>query len=89
MLELTYHEQCADVVLVDRVMSPSDYNQHCNNATGIEISAENMPGNPNETTADEPTKTGQATPTATGASGRCRALSWTLGVVSAVGFMML
>jgi len=86
--------QCADVVLVERVISPSDYNQHCTNGTGIKITAENMPGNPNETTTDSdgPTKTAEATATATataGASERYNALGWTLSVVAAAGIMML
>ncbi|KAF2116928.1 NAC domain-containing protein [Lophiotrema nucula] len=49
--------QCGDVTFVDTPLSTDDYNSHCKNATGVQVTSENIQGNPNETTSESPSQT--------------------------------
>ncbi|KAH7075508.1 hypothetical protein BKA63DRAFT_442432 [Paraphoma chrysanthemicola] len=85
--------QCTDVTLRTATLSQSDYDSHCKNNTGIAISQENIPGNPNGTNTASPSASGSraaASPSATpGAASHVKAASWAIGVVGAAGLALL
>lgn len=84
--------QCADVTLVDDVLSQSDYDNHCKNNTGVKVSQENISGNPNGTStgdAEPSSASGSASPDATGAATQAKAISWMLGAAGLAGMAML
>jgi hypothetical protein len=83
--------QCVDVTLRTATLSQSDYSSHCKNGTGIEVSQQNISGNPNGTTSGSPTTSGSAaasSPTK-GAASHIKAASWAVGAVGAVGLALL
>jgi hypothetical protein len=85
--------QCTDVTLRSAALSQSDYSQNCKNATNIEISQQNISGNPNGTSSDghSPSASGSAaasSPTP-GAASHVKAASWAVGAVGAVGLALL
>ncbi|KAH7398873.1 hypothetical protein DE146DRAFT_677984 [Phaeosphaeria sp. MPI-PUGE-AT-0046c] len=87
--------QCTDVTLRSSSLSQSDYSSHCKNNTGIEISQQNIPGNPNGTSSGDhsghsPSPSGSATPAAKpGAASNVKVSSWALGAVGMVGLALL
>jgi hypothetical protein len=81
------------VTLRTSALSQSDYSSHCKNATNIEISQQNISGNPNGTSSEgsKPTTSGGAaasSPTP-GAASHIKAASWAVGAVGAVGLALL
>jgi hypothetical protein len=85
--------QCTDVTLRSAALSQSDYSQNCKNATNIEISQQNISGNPTGTSSDgnSPSASGSAaaaSPTP-GAASHVKAASWAVGAVGAVGLVLL
>ncbi|CAA9960158.1 hypothetical protein PTMSG1_03564 [Pyrenophora teres f. maculata] len=83
--------QCADVILVDTKLSQSDFSTNCQNNTGVKVSRENIPGNPNGTATDPPNMASRSAelPKATGAAGQVKVVSWMLGAAGVVGMAML
>ncbi|EDU48299.1 hypothetical protein PtrSN002B_006793 [Pyrenophora tritici-repentis] len=83
--------QCADVILVNNKLSQSDFSTNCQNNTGIKVTQENIPGNPNGTSTDSsPSSPRSAQPTgATGAAGQVKVVSWVLGAAGVVAMAML
>lgn len=87
--------QCADVTLTDTALSQSDYDSHCQNSTGVEVTQTDISGNPNGTSST----TGSATPSGTGAAAtgsstpgaaaHATAVSWMLGAAGAAGLALL
>lgn len=89
---LMFH-QCADVTLTNTPLSESDYSDHCKNGTGVKVTQENMPGNPNGTSSDDsstPTASGAGSSTSpTGAAAHPTAISWILGAAGLAGMALL
>ena len=71
-----------------------NFDENCKNQTGISVTQENIPGNPNGTeteTTPSSTTSGSAastTPT-TGAAVQAKAVSWALGAVGLAGIALL
>lgn len=86
--------QCADVTLVNTPLSASDYSNHCKNGS-TSVTQENISGNPNSTSTDEPSGSstvsgaGSSPTGSSGASSQAKAISWTLGVVGLAAMVML
>ncbi|KAF1966201.1 hypothetical protein BU23DRAFT_487231 [Bimuria novae-zelandiae CBS 107.79] len=86
--------QCGDVTFVNTKLSESDYNNHCQNSTGVKVTQENMSGQPNGTTSggDTPSQSsGGAAASATAAPGAAAhaTSSWVLGAVGMAAFAFL
>ncbi|EUC50472.1 hypothetical protein COCMIDRAFT_922 [Bipolaris oryzae ATCC 44560] len=97
--------QCADVTLVDKQLSQSEFQDNCKNNTGVKVTQENISGNPNSTATgaggsddgdddDKPTASSSgsgsaASPTAASAATHVQAISWVLGAIGLAGIAML
>lgn len=96
--------QCADITLVDKQLSQSDFSNNCKNNTNVKVVQENISGNPNSTSSgsggsdddDKPQASGsgsgaapQATGKPNGAATQAKAISWVLGAVGLAGLAIL
>ncbi|USP81066.1 hypothetical protein yc1106_08340 [Curvularia clavata] len=96
--------QCADVTLVDKQLSQSDFDNNCKNNTGVKVVQENISGNPNSTSSgsggsdddDKPQASGsgsaaapQSTGKSNGATTQAKAILWVLGAAGLAGLAML
>ncbi|KAF1917020.1 hypothetical protein BDU57DRAFT_475959 [Ampelomyces quisqualis] len=85
--------QCTDVTLRSASLSTSDYDSHCKNGTNIEISQQNISGNPNGTSTEDHSPSGSAgaaTPSPTpGAASHVKAASWAMGFIGVAGLALL
>jgi hypothetical protein len=98
-LTMLTQTQCTDVNLVSAALSESDYSTNCKNGSGVSVSQQNIPGNPNGTStsasgsasASGSGSGAAASPTAssTGDAAQAKAASWALGAVGLVGLAML
>ncbi|KAF2259065.1 hypothetical protein CC78DRAFT_84597 [Lojkania enalia] len=81
--------QCADVTLTNTALSTDDYDSHCKNDT-IKVTAENISGNPNETTSEPtPTSAGANASNSPGLAAHPTITSWLLGAAGLAGLALL
>lgn len=76
-------------------LSESDFNSHCKNNTGVRVTAQNVSGNPNETSHgdhdhDHSASGSAASPTSSqGFAPQQTAATWILGAAGLAGLALL
>ncbi|KAJ4297989.1 hypothetical protein N0V90_005888 [Kalmusia sp. IMI 367209] len=88
--------QCGDVTFVNTTLSQSDYNDNCQNKTGVRVTQQNISGQPNGTSSDSsatPSASGSGSPAnaspTPGAATHATVGSWALGAVGMAAFALL
>jgi nascent polypeptide-associated complex subunit beta len=70
-----------------------NFDDNCKNQTGIKVTQEDIPGNPNgtetETSPSSAASGSAASSTPTGAAAQAKAFSWALGAVGVAGIALL